>query len=99
MSYLRSDRIDELSDRLELRGSFRVRQGATALITGLAADADRIYAIDFEAGELLVIDYATGNVVQSFGWLPGLRRIEVYGSPHIRWAKARVERSGARLSI
>jgi len=29
--------------------------------------------------------------------LPGLRRVEVYGSPHIRWAKARVERSGARL--
>lgn len=29
--------------------------------------------------------------------LPGLRRVEVYGSPHIRWARARVERSGARL--
>jgi len=27
--------------------------------------------------------------------LPGLRRVEVYGSPHIRWAKARVERAGA----
>jgi hypothetical protein len=29
--------------------------------------------------------------------LPGLRRVEVYGSPHIRWAKARIERSGGRL--
>jgi len=29
--------------------------------------------------------------------LPGLRRIEVYGSPHIRWARARVERAGDRL--
>ena len=29
--------------------------------------------------------------------LPGLRRVEVYGSPHIRWAKARIERTGARL--
>jgi hypothetical protein len=29
--------------------------------------------------------------------LPGLRRVEVYGSPHIRWAKARVERTGPTL--
>ena len=29
--------------------------------------------------------------------LPGLRRVEVYGSPHIRWAKARIERTGAKL--
>jgi hypothetical protein len=29
--------------------------------------------------------------------LPGLRRVEVYGSPHIRWAKAHVERTGAKL--
>jgi hypothetical protein len=27
--------------------------------------------------------------------LPGLRRVEVYGSPHVRWAKARIERTGA----
>lgn len=26
--------------------------------------------------------------------LPGLRRVEVYGSPHIRWARARVGRAG-----
>jgi len=29
--------------------------------------------------------------------LPGLRRIEVYGSPHIRWAKARIERADGNL--
>ncbi|MEK6244500.1 MAG: hypothetical protein AABM33_08345 [Pseudomonadota bacterium] len=29
--------------------------------------------------------------------LPGLRRIEVHGSPHIRWTKANIERSGTRL--
>lgn len=28
---------------------------------------------------------------------PGLQRIEVYGSPHVRWAKAWIERTGARL--
>ena len=29
--------------------------------------------------------------------LPGLRRVEVYGSPHVRWARARIERTGTRL--
>ena len=29
--------------------------------------------------------------------LPGLRRVEVYGSPSVRWARARVERAGAKL--
>ena len=29
--------------------------------------------------------------------LPGLRRVEVHGSPHIRWTKVRIERAGARL--
>ena len=28
--------------------------------------------------------------------LPGLQRIEVFGSPHVRWAKARIERTGAK---
>jgi hypothetical protein len=26
--------------------------------------------------------------------LPGLQRVEVYGWPHIRWARARAERTG-----
>ena len=29
--------------------------------------------------------------------LPGLRRVEVHGWPHIRWTKARVERAGETL--
>ena len=29
--------------------------------------------------------------------LPGLRRVEVHGSPHIRWARARIERGGELL--
>ena len=29
--------------------------------------------------------------------LPGLRRVEVYGSPSVRWARARIERAGAKL--
>jgi len=29
--------------------------------------------------------------------LPGMRRVEVFGSPHVRWAKARIARAGARL--
>jgi len=29
--------------------------------------------------------------------LPGLRRVEVYGWPHLRWAQARIARTGTRL--
>ena len=29
--------------------------------------------------------------------LPGLQRVEVYGSPHVRWARARIERGGGKL--
>ena len=29
--------------------------------------------------------------------LPGLRRVEVFGWPQIRWVRARVEPAGARL--
>jgi hypothetical protein len=29
--------------------------------------------------------------------LPGLQRVEVFGSPQVRWARARVERAGAKL--
>ena len=71
VSYLRSDRIDIFSEQLEPLGTLRLRQGAAASITGLAVDGERIYAADFESGELLVAEYATGTVVQSYGWLPG----------------------------
>jgi hypothetical protein len=29
--------------------------------------------------------------------LRGLQRVEVFGSPHVRWAKARIERTGLKL--
>ncbi len=29
--------------------------------------------------------------------LPGLRRVEVYGSPHVRWARATIERTSVKL--
>jgi hypothetical protein len=29
--------------------------------------------------------------------LPGLQRLEVFGSPQVRWARARIDRSGGRL--
>jgi hypothetical protein len=31
--------------------------------------------------------------------IPGLRRVEVFGSPQLRWAKAHVERGGNRLFV
>jgi hypothetical protein len=29
--------------------------------------------------------------------VPGLRRVEVFGSPHVRWVRGHIERAGARL--
>jgi hypothetical protein len=34
---------------------------------------------------------------RQFWHRPGLRRVEVYGSPNVRWARARIERAGAML--
>jgi hypothetical protein len=31
--------------------------------------------------------------------IPGVRRTEVYGSPHLRWTKATIERSTARIRV
>lgn len=80
VSYLSSDRIDEFSEKLELRRTLHLLERRPASITGLAADGDRIYAADFRSGELLFADYATGKVLQSYGWLPGHKsRMKVLG--------------------
>lgn len=73
VSYLNSDRIDELSEKLEHRRTLHLREKAPASITGLAVEGDRIYAADFRSGELLFAEYKTGKVLQAYGWLPGHR--------------------------
>ncbi len=73
VSYLSSDRIDEFSERLEHKRTLHLLEKAPASITGLAVEGDRIYAADFQSGELLFADYATGKVLQAYGWLPGHR--------------------------
>jgi hypothetical protein len=70
VSYLSSDRIDEFSDRLEYRRSLHLLEKAPASITGLAFDGDRLYAADFKSGDLLIVDYKSGKLLQSLGWLP-----------------------------
>lgn len=71
VSYLSTDRIDEFSDRLEYRRTFRLLGGEGASITGLAIEGDRMYAVDFRSGELLIADYQSGKLLHSFGYYPG----------------------------
>lgn len=73
VSYLGSDRIDEFSGKLELLRTLHLLPGEQASITGLAAEGDRIYATDFNSGDLLFTEYKTGKLVQSFGWLPAYK--------------------------
>ena len=70
VSYLSSDRIDEYTDRLQLRRSLHLLGNAPASITGLAVEGDRIYATDFRTGDLLFAEYESGKLLQSYGWLP-----------------------------
>lgn len=85
VSYLSSDRIDEFSPKLELIRTLHLLQDGPASITGLAVEGDRIYAVDFKSGDLLFADYKTGNLVQSYGWLPGNRsRMKALGVAYHR---------------
>lgn len=71
VSYLSTDRIDEFSDKLDYRRTFRLVGGGDASITGLAIEGDRMYAVDFGSGELLIADYESGKLLHSFGYYPG----------------------------
>lgn len=80
VSYLSSDRIDEFSGKLELQRTLHLLPDEPASITGLATARDRIYATNFNSGDLLVVDYKSGKVLQSFGWRPDYKaRIKALG--------------------
>lgn len=80
VSYLSSDRIDELSHKLKPLRTLQLLDGAPASITGLAVEGERIYAADFKSGDLLVADYKTGKLLRAFGWLPdGRTRMRALG--------------------
>ncbi len=71
VSYLGIDRVDEFSEKLGYLRTLHLLQNEAASITGLAVEGDRIFATDFKSGELLFVDYKSGKLVQSYGWLPG----------------------------
>ena len=80
VSYLGTDRIDELTDKLGYKRTLHLLPDEAASITGVALDGDRIYATDFTSGDLLVADYKTGKLVQGYGLLPdGKSRMKSLG--------------------
>ncbi len=80
VSYLGTDRIDELTDKLDYKRTLHLLPDEAASITGVALDGDRIYATDFKSGDLLVADYQTGKLVQGYGLLPdGRSRMKALG--------------------
>ncbi len=80
VSYSGSNRIDEFSEDLVRVRSMDVPGDTEADITGLAIDAERLLVIDHRTGELILLAYDTGGLLQAYGTLPdGMTRLSLYG--------------------
>jgi len=64
---------------------------------GFTAVRERLAKLGREMPGKVLLVHGDTHQYQDDQPLPGLRRIEVYGSPHVRWAKARVARAKAEL--
>jgi hypothetical protein len=64
---------------------------------GYAAVRERLAKLGREMPGKVLLAHGDTHRFRNDEPLPGLRRTEVYGWPHIRWTKARIERGGAVL--
>jgi hypothetical protein len=64
---------------------------------GFAAVRERLAALGREMPGKVLLVHGDTHRYRDDRPLPGLRRVEVDGSPHLRWARARVARSNAGL--
>jgi hypothetical protein len=64
---------------------------------GYAAVRERLAKLGREMPGKVLLVHGDTHQYRDDEPLPGLRRIEVYGSPHIRWAKASTSRTPGRL--
>ncbi len=80
VAYLGSDRVDEFSPTLHFIRTLRLLNGEDGSITGVTVEQDRLYAANFRNGEILVVDYATGTLVNSYGFFPDQKTtMKVFG--------------------
>ncbi len=70
VSFLNSDCIQEYSASLELIRNICLLDGEPASITGIVVEGDRLYATNYRTGELHIVDYKTGTLLNSFGMFP-----------------------------
>lgn len=70
VSFLNSDCIQEYSSSLELIRKIYFLDGEPASITSIVVEGDRIYAANYRTGELHIVDYKTGTLINSFGLFP-----------------------------
>jgi hypothetical protein len=95
--------LDEAEALARRRGALVVLMHANPLLArrkgadGYAAVRERLQRLGKAMpGKVLLVHGDTHEFRDDMP-LPGLRRVEVYGWPHIRWAKARIERTGTKL--
>lgn len=80
VAYLGSDRVDEFSPTLHFIRTLRLLNGEDGSITCVTVEQDRLYAANFRNGEILVVDYATGTLVNSYGFFPDQKtKMKVFG--------------------
>jgi hypothetical protein len=95
--------LDEAEDLARTRDGLVVLMQANPFVTrrfgadGYIEVRERLRRLGAAMPEKVLLVHGDTHQYRDDEPLPGLRRVEVYGSPHIRWAKARVERTGARL--
>ncbi len=80
VSFLNSDCIQEYSSTLELIRNICLLDGEPASITGIVVDVDRLYATNYKTGELHIVDYKSGKLINSFGFFPdGKTNMKLFG--------------------
>lgn len=95
--------LDEAAAMAQRRDGLVVLMHANPFVTGpIGADGytavrDRLAGLGKEMPGKVLLVHGDTHQYRDDEPLPGLRRTEVHGWPHIRWTRARIERAGAGL--
>lgn len=95
--------LDEAEQLARPRGGLVVLMHANPFVArragadGYAAVRDRLAKLGTQMPGKVLLVHGDTHQFRDDEPLPGLRRLEVHGWPHIRWTKGRIERAGPRL--